>query len=344
MATIQERKAEHLRINLERDVKASRNPWDDVRLRHNALPEIDRDQVDLGLDLFGRRLEAPVVISGMTGGAPEAEGVNRNLARAAAELGLAMGVGSQRAALVQPDLEPTYACVKEFDVPLRLANVGLPQLIQWGQDEAVRKARTCVEMVDAHALAVHLNFLQEAVQPEGDTDGRGGLKAVTDLAKVFRVPIVVKETGAGIGGPVARALLRTGVKGIDVGGWGGTSFSAVEVYRAEQQKDDLRARLGTTFWDWGIPTPTALRETVEVVDGKIQVVATGGIRHGLDAARALALGADAVGIAGAILPAAATSYEATLAELRAFVEELRTALFLGGCANLEQWWRSASVL
>jgi len=344
MATIQERKADHLRINLERDVKATRNPWDDIRLRHNALPEIDRDEVHLGLDLLGRPLNAPIVISGMTGGAPEAQRVNRHLAQAAAELGLAMGVGSQRAALVQPDLEPTYSVVKEFDVPLRIANIGLPQLIQWGADESVRRARHCVEMVDAHAMAVHLNFLQEAVQPEGDTDARGGLKALTDLAKVFRVPLIAKETGAGISATVARALLRTGVKAIDVGGWGGTSFSAVEVYRAEQQKDQLRARLGTTFWDWGIPTPIAVREVSEVADGKVQVIATGGIRNGLDAAKALALGADAVGVAGAILPAAAQSYDATLRELRFFVEELRTALFLGGCANLEQWWRSSMLL
>ncbi len=344
MATIQERKADHLRINLEKDVKATQNPWDAVRLRHNALPEIARDEVDLRVELFGRPLKAPIIISGMTGGAPEAEKVNRNLARAAAELGLGMGVGSQRAALVQPNLAPTYACVAEFDGPLRLANIGIPQLVQWGPQQSFDNARRCVEMVDAHALAVHLNFLQEAVQPEGDTNGRGGLHAIADLAKVFRVPILVKETGAGVGGPVARALLRTGIKGIDVGGWGGTSFSAVEVYRAEAQRDELRARMGTTFWDWGLPTPFALREVVDVVDGKIQVIATGGIRHGLDAAKALALGADAVGLAGAVLPAAATSYEATVRELRFILEELSTALFLGGCSDLEQWWRSEPVL
>lgn len=344
MATIQERKEDHLRINLERDVKATRNPWDDIRLRHSALPEIDRDDVDLRLEFLGRSLNAPILVSGMTGGAPKAEAVNRNLARACAELGLGMGVGSQRAALVQKDLVSTYSCVKEFDVPLRLANLGIPQLIEWGPEKSFEHARTCVEMVEAHGLAIHLNFLQESVQPEGDTDARGGLHAITNLAKVFRVPIMVKETGAGIGGPTARALLRTGIQAIDVGGWGGTSFSAVEVYRAEAQKDELRARMGTTFWDWGLPTPLAVKEVVNVVEGKIQVVATGGIRNGLDAARALALGADAVGIAGAILPKAMDSYKATLQELTFFVEELRTALFLGGSATLEQWWKSRPVL
>lgn len=344
MATIQQRKADHLRINLEKDVKATRNPWDEVRLRHNALPEVDRANVDLSAELLGRKLRAPIVISGMTGGAPEAEVVNRNLAQACEELGLGMGVGSQRAALVQPDLVSTYACVREFNVPLRLANLGVPQLVKWGPDVSFQNARKCVEMVDAHALAVHLNYLQESVQPEGDTNARGSLAAIEKLAKVFRVPLLVKETGAGISGTVARALLRTGVKAIDVGGWGGTSFSAVEVYRAQDQSDDVRARMGQTFWDWGIPTPVALKEVAEATDGKIQVVATGGIRNGLDAARALALGADAVGVAGAILPKAAQSVEATVQELTAFMEELRTALFLTGCSNLEQLWKSAVVM
>lgn len=345
MPTIQERKADHLRINLEKDVKATSNPWDAVRLRHNALPEIDRDDVDLSTELLGRVLRAPIIVSGMTGGAPQAKAVNENLARACAELGLGMGVGSQRAALVQPDLEPTYSCVRDHDIPLRLANLGLPQLLEWGPERSFENARKCVEMVDAHALAIHLNFLQESVQPEGDVNGRGGLAAIQRLAKVFRVPLMVKETGAGIGGTVARALVRTGIKAIDVGGWGGTSFSAVEVHRAEAAKDEMRARLGTTFWDWGIPTPLCVQEVVPVVDpNKVQVVATGGIRNGLDAARALALGADAVGIAGAILPAASQSHQAALKELRFITEELRNALFLGGCADLEQWWRAAVVL
>ena len=341
MPTIQERKADHLRINLQEDVKASRNPWDEVRLKHKALPEVDRSQVDLGVELFGRRLNAPILISGMTGGAPEAEVVNRNLAEACARLGLGMGVGSQRAALVQPDLVATYACVKDFNVPLRIANLGAPQLVKWGPEQSFKNARACVEMIDGHAVAIHLNYLQEAVQPEGDTNARGSLRAIEKLAKVFRVPVMVKETGAGISGEVARALLRTGIKGIDVGGWGGTSFSAVEVHRARAQADHVRARMGETFWDWGIATPEALREVVPVVDGKIHVIATGGIRNGLDAARALALGADAVAIAGAILPKAARGVDETVKELTTFIEELKTALFLTGCANLEQIWNGA---
>lgn len=344
MPTIQERKADHIRINLERDVKATSNPWDGIRLRHNALPEVDLKTVDLTATVLGKTLRAPLLISGMTGGAPEAQKINKNLAIACEELGLGMGVGSQRAALVQPDLVPTYGVVREHNIPLRIANLGVPQLVKWGPEESLKNAVKCVEMVDAHALAIHLNYLQEAVQPEGDTSARGSLKAIDTLAKVFRVPILVKETGAGISGEAARALARTGIKAIDVGGWGGTSFSAVEVYRATAANDALHARIGQTFWDWGIPTPLCVKEVHGAVGSKIQVIATGGIRNGLDAARALALGADAVAIAGAILPKAAQGPEETIQELRFIIEELRTALFLCGAQNLDQYQQTAAIL
>lgn len=339
MATIQERKEEHIRINLEKDVKASSNPWDGVRLRHNALPEIDLDEVDLRCTLLGRPLRAPILITGMTGGAPEAQRINRNLAVAAAQNGIAMGVGSQRAALKDPGLASTYAVVREYDIPLRLANLGVPQLIEWGPDRSVQGAKEAVEMVDAHALAVHLNFLQESVQPEGDTNAKGGVKAIEHLVNVFRMPILVKETGAGIGANVARALVRSGVQAIDVGGWGGTSFSAVESYRAATAGDEVRERIGRTFWDWGIPTPEAVREVRSAVGDKAQVIATGGIRNGLDAARAIALGANAAGLGGVAFKAASQSAEVATREVALIIEELKTALFLMGCANLDQVWK-----
>jgi isopentenyl-diphosphate delta-isomerase len=202
----------------------------------------------------------------------------------------------------------------------------------------------CVEMVDAHALAIHLNYLQESVQPEGDTNAKGSLKAIEQLAKVFRVPMLVKETGAGISGDVARALARTGIKAIDVGGWGGTSFSAVEFHRANAANDALHARIGQTFWDWGIPTPLCVKDVHDAVGGKIQVIGTGGIRTGLDAARALALGADAVAVGGAILPHAAQGSDETIRELRFMIEELRTALFLCGAQTLDQFHQTATIL
>ncbi|MGB1587004.1 MAG: type 2 isopentenyl-diphosphate Delta-isomerase, partial [Thermoplasmatota archaeon] len=215
-AETERRKEEHLRIPLERDVQSIPNPWDAVRMRHEPLPEFDKADVDLTTAFLGRDLAAPIQITGMTGGAQKAKAFNADLAAAAARHGVAMGVGSQRAAIENPELADTYGVILEHDVPLRIANLGLPQLILWG-DDALEHAETAIEMIDAHALAIHLNTLQEAVQPEGDTEAAGGLDAIGALCKDAKVPIVVKETGAGIDGRTAKRLESAGVAAIDVG-------------------------------------------------------------------------------------------------------------------------------
>jgi isopentenyl-diphosphate Delta-isomerase len=325
---VEQRKEEHLRIPLERDVQSIPSPWDAIRLRHDAVPELDRDEVRLATTFLGRRLAAPLQVTGMTGGARKAKEFNARLAAAAAEHGIAMGVGSQRAALANPDLADTYTVILDHDVPLRIANLGLPQLILWG-DDAVDRAREAVAMVKAHALAIHLNYLQEAVQPEGDTQAKGGLAAVARVAKALKVPIVAKETGAGIGGHAASRLAKAGVAALDVGGLGGTSFSAVEHWRAVDQGDEAKARLGRTFWDWGIPTPACVREC-RAACPDLPIVATGGLRTGLDAARALALGADVAGFAGHLFRAAAQGPRGAAREVGFLLEELKTALFLAG--------------
>ena len=325
------RKEEHLRIPLERDVQSIPNPWDAVRLRHNPIPEMDKADIELDTTFLGRKLRAPLQITGMTGGAKKAKEFNDRLARAAAEHGIAMGVGSQRAALENPALAETYSVILEHDVPLRIANLGLPQLILWG-DEAPAKAKEAVAMVEAHALAIHLNYLQEAVQPEGDTVAKGGLAAIAKVAKALKVPVIAKETGAGIDGTAADALVRAGVKAIDVGGLGGTSFSAVEHWRALDQGDAAKARLGKTFWDWGIPTPDAVCQ-VRAACPRLPLVATGGLRTGLDAVRALWLGADVAGYAGHLFRAAATGPEGATREVAFLLEELKTGFFLLGCKD-----------
>ncbi|MCA1819947.1 MAG: type 2 isopentenyl-diphosphate Delta-isomerase, partial [Halobacteriales archaeon] len=322
------RKEEHLRIPLERDVQSIPSPWDALRFRHNALPELDRSEVRLDTTFLGRRLRAPLQVTGMTGGARKAKEFNGRLAAAAAEHGLAMGVGSQRAALENPALADTYRVILDHDVPLRMANLGLPQLILWGEG-AVAKAEQAVEMVEAHALCVHLNYLQEAVQPEGDTVARGGLDALHRLCAELEVPVVVKETGAGLTGATAAALERIGISALDVGGLGGTSFSAVEHHRAVDQGDHAKARLGRTFWDWGIPTPQALREARQACPS-LPLVATGGLRSGLDALRALCLGADLAGFAGHLFRAAAAGPDGASQEAALVLEELKTGLFLLG--------------
>ena len=223
----EQRKAEHVNIILKEDVSAGYDYWGDVHLLHRALPEIDLDDIDLRVKLFGRRLEAPLVISSMTGGFGMGGEINANLAKADAEVGVAMGVGSQRAAIEKPELEPTYAVVKDYDVPLLFANLGAPQLVPQAGKRAygASDAKKAMDMIGADALIVHLNFLQEVVQPEGDRRAKGCLAAIKTLAARF--PVMAKETGAGISRDVAKALRRAGVRAIDVGGLGGKSFSAV---------------------------------------------------------------------------------------------------------------------
>ena len=327
----EQRKAEHVDIILNENVSAGYNYWNDVHLVHRALPEIDLDDVDVSCTLFGRKLNAPLVISSMTGGFGMGREINANLAKAAAEVGVAMGVGSQRAALEKPELVDTYAVVKDHDVPLRFANLGAPQLVPQEGKRAygLEDARRAMAMVDAHMLIVHLNFLQEVVQPEGDRRARGVLDAIARLAS--KLPVVAKETGAGVSREVAVALKKAGVRGIDVGGLGGTSFSAVEYYRAKKDSATLKERLGATFWNWGIPTPAS----VVLANVGLPIVATGGIRSGLDVAKALALGASAAGMAKPMLEAAKTSAEAVVTELEAVIAELKAAMLLTGSATLD---------
>ena len=328
----EQRKAEHVNIILHEDVSAGYDYWGDVHLLHTALPEIDLDDIDLGVKLFGRKLEAPLVISSMTGGFGMGGEINANLAKAAAEVGVAMGVGSQRAAIEKPELEPTYADVRDYDVPLLFANLGAPQLVPQEGKRAygVGDAKKAMDMIGADALIVHLNFLQEVVQPEGDRRAKGCLAAIKHLATRF--PVMAKETGAGISRDVAKALKKTGVKAIDVGGLGGTSFSAVEHYRARKEASSLKERLGATFWDWGIPTPAS----IVLANVGLPLIATGGVRSGLDAAKGIALGASAAGMAKPMLEAAQVSSDAVVAELRAMIEELKAAMFLTGASSVAE--------
>jgi isopentenyl-diphosphate delta-isomerase len=335
MNEIESRKDEHVRLALEKNVAASFNYWDNVSLVHNALPEINKSEVDFSVEFLGKQLDAPLLISGMTGGYSKAKKINENLATAAEKYQLAMGVGSQRAGLNTSRLKDTYSVVKDFDIPLRIGNIGASQLVLWGHDKTVSFVSEMAEMIDADAIAICLNFLQEVIQFEGEAHAKGTLDAIQQLAEAIDIPIIVKESGAGISYEVADRLSKTNIASIDIGGMGGTSFAAIEHYRAKMHFDRLHARGGKTFWDWGIPTPQSLVEVRDAVDEDFPVIASGGIRHGLDAAKALSLGADLVGMANALLKPASKSEKDTLFEIDAVIKELRAAMFLTGCEHVD---------
>lgn len=343
--TVSARKGEHLAIIAGRDVTSRTRPgWDDIRLVHQALPEIDLDEVDLSTEFLGRRLRAPLVIASMTGGHPDAYAINRALARAAATYGLAMGVGSQRAGLRDPRQRETYAVVRhEAPDAFIIGNIGAPQLVRQGRAQPLTldEVQETVAMVRADALAVHLNALEEAVMPEGDRQARGVRDAITQLAASLSVPLIGKETGAGLSAQAALTLRDAGVQALDVGGLGGTSFSAVEGARAEQVGDRRGVRLGEVFREWGIPTAVSVAQARMA---GLPIIATGGVRSGLDAARAIALGATAVGVARPLLMAALEGYEAVAAWIEQFIIELRTALFLTGSPSLAAFQQRPHVV
>lgn len=334
MNLTESRKDDHVRVTLEKDVAAHHNYWDDVKLKHNALPELNKDDVDLSTNLFGKKIIAPIIIAAMTGGYSKAKKINENLAVAAEKFQLGMGVGSQRAALEKPDLIDTYSIIKDYDIPLRFANIGASQLVVWGHEKTLENAHKMIDMIDANAFVVCLNFLQEVVQPEGETNSKGCFEAIKKLAEDLDVPVVVKESGAGISFDVAEKLSKTKVAGIDVGGSGGTSFAAIEHYRSASIGDKIHMRGGKTFWDWGIPTPTSVLEAGEATNWKIPIIATGGIRNGLDVAKSLVLGAKCAGIARAFLKPANTDKDSILFEVEVTIKELMATMILLGVDNV----------
>lgn len=323
------RKAEHIRICLERDVQARGvSPgFERYALVHQALPEMALEDVDIGTVLAGRTLRSPLLVSAMTGGTPEATEINRNLARAAQELGLAMVVGSQRPALENPRLAPTYQVRDIAPDVLLFANLGAVQL---GAGYGLAECRRAVEMIGADGLALHLNPLQECLQPEGDRDFRGLAGRIAEVAAGLGAPLLVKEVGWGISTRVAAMLYDAGVRLVDVAGAGGTSWSEVE---GERAPDESTRRVAAAFADWGIPTCEAIAN-VRGVSSDIAIVASGGIRSGVDVAKALALGARAAGIALPLLEPACHSYERVLERLREFERQLRIAMFCSGCARI----------
>jgi len=324
------RKDEHLQINLEEDVGSTRQTgFDDIQLPHEALPDLSLSQLDSRIHFLGKDLDAPMLISSMTGGTARAEQINRRLAAAAQAARIAMAVGSQRAALENPELAAGFH-LRDIapDIPL-YANLGAVQL---NYGFGVDHCRAAVDMLEADALILHLNPLQEALQPEGETDFSGLEKKIEAVCSALSVPVIAKEVGWGISAKTAGRLLACGITAIDVAGAGGTSWSQVEMHRAASDEHAYSASL---FRDWGISTLHAVTQ-VNRAYPDVPLIASGGLRHGLDLAKTLALGAHMGGFAGVMLKAAAASTEDVLNLIQRIIRELRISMFACGCGSIEE--------
>jgi isopentenyl-diphosphate delta-isomerase len=330
VAPIDQRKSDHIKINLEQDVRSALTTGlENYRFVHEALPELDLNRIDTSLCLFGKKLHSPILISSMTGGTEEAGEINQRLAEAAQEAGIAMGVGSQRAALEHPEQTPTFSIARKVAPNILLfANLGAVQLnYGYGIDQCQR----AVDMIEADALILHLNPVQEAVQDAGDTNFVGLAKKIEDVCRKIKVPIIAKEVGWGFSDKTAKLLANCGVSAIDVAGAGGTSWSQVEMHRAP---DDFTRQLAATFVGWGIPTAESILNVKKAVPD-MTVFASGGIKDGLDIAKCIALGATLGGMAGQFLKAAAVSTEKVLEMLKLSKRQIEVAMFASGVGSLD---------
>jgi isopentenyl-diphosphate Delta-isomerase len=328
--TTESRKVDHIRINLEENVQFPRltTGLENYRFLHQALPEVDLNDVDITTEIFGKSLSAPILISSMTGGTEMAEKINRNLAEAAQEYKIAMGLGSQRAAVEDQDLTFSYNVRDIAPDILLFANIGAVQF-NYGYDAS--HCQRAIDMVEADALILHFNVVQEAVQPEGDTNFAGLLSKVEQVAQSIQVPIIAKEVGWGFSEQNVRDLVNAGVAAIDVAGAGGTSWSEVEYHRAPTA---FHAQVAAAFADWGIPTSEAIEYAVRGSKDGTLIFASGGLRNGIDIAKCIALGANIGGMAGPFLKAANQSVEATGEFIQIVKAQLRIAMLSAGYSNI----------
>ncbi|NES24869.1 MAG: type 2 isopentenyl-diphosphate Delta-isomerase [Symploca sp. SIO3E6] len=338
MEETQTRKADHIRICLDEDVQFHQNTngLERYRFTHCCLPELNRSEIDITTKCLGKSLGAPLLISSMTGGTPQAKTINFRLAEVAQHYKLAMGVGSQRVAVENPQVGDTFAVRSLAPDILLFANLGAVQLnYSYGVDQCLK----VIELLAADALILHLNPLQECIQSNGDTNFKGLLDKINNLCNKLPVPVIAKEVGNGISAPMAEKLLAAGVSAIDVAGAGGTSWAKVE---SERALNPQQRRLGQTFADWGEPTAECIT-SIRAIAPDIPLIASGGLRNGLDAAKAIALGADIAGLAWPFLQAAAESTAAVDALVQLLIAEISTVLFCTGNATLTQLQQSNAL-
>lgn len=331
MSGIEKRKLRHIRVSLEEEVETDISTgFKDIHLVHRALPEIDLDDVSLDTNLLGKTISAPLVMSAITGGTNDAKKINATLAEVAEEKNIGISVGSQRIAVAQPETAHTFSVVREkAPNTFVMGNVGAPQLsLGWG----FKEAQTCVDMIDADALALHMNPLQEAVQVDGDTNYQGVYSKVTDLAKEISVPLIMKETGAGIAWEDAVKMQEAGASGLEISGVGGTSWSAVEYHIAKEVGKKDMEYLGQALWNWGIPTAISVVETSNKTT--LDIIASGGLRTGVEVVKSIALGANAGGMAKPFLEKAVEGKEALSEHVEHIIREIKVVMFLVGAKNI----------
>ena len=339
---IRQRKREGIEIPLNKDVQAktASTYLEYVKLIHNALPELDYDEIDISTTFLKRKFSAPLIIDSMTGGAPEAARINGRLGELAEKYGFAMGLGSQRAGLESEQLAETYSIArKNAPSAFLIANIGGAQL---AKGLTVGNIKKIIDMIQADALVIHLNPLQELIQPEGEPKYKGVLSKISEISGDLDVPVIVKEVGAGISKEVAVKLEVAGVSAINVAGAGGTSWAGVEKIRAEASNNDLKTHLGEIFWDWGIPTAASLIEVKKTV--KVPIIASGGLRNGMEMAKCIVLGASMCAMAYPFLLKAAESKEQLFSFADTAIAELKSTMFLIGAMNLSVLKSSRYIL
>jgi isopentenyl-diphosphate Delta-isomerase len=339
---IKQRKRDGIEIPLNNDVQAKTTSTylEYVKLIHNALPELDYDEIDISTTFLKRKFSAPIIIDSMTGGAPEAAKINGRLGELAEKYGFAMGLGSQRAGLESKELAETYSIArKNAPSAFLIANIGGAQLAKGLTIDNIKKI---IDMIQADALIIHLNPLQELIQPEGEPKYKGVFSKISEISGALDVPVIVKEVGAGISKEVAVKLEVAGVSAINVAGAGGTSWAGVEKLRAEASNNDLKIHLGEIFWDWGIPTATSLIEVKKTV--KVPIIASGGLRNGMEMAKCIVLGASMCAMAYPFLLKAAESKEQLFNFADTVIAELKSTMFLIGAMNLSLLKSSRYIL
>lgn len=328
--TTSTRKLDHIHINLTQDVQSGiKNGFDAYHFVHQALPEIDLERIDTKVCLFNKTLSLPIIISSMTGGTGKAQEINRTLARTAQAAGIAMGLGSMRAAIEDQKALQSFRVRDIAPDILLFANLGA---IQLNYSYSIEHCKQLIDMVSADGLILHLNPLQEALQPEGDTKFSGLLRKIEKVCRNLEAPVIVKEVGWGIDGKTARRLVNAGVRAIDVAGAGGTSWSQVEMYR---HADQIMAKAASTFKDWGIPTAESIISVHKAVS-RVPIIASGGLRNGMDLAKSICLGARIGGFGGVFFRAAHAGEKELTDEIRKVSTELRVAMFAVGAADLGQ--------